>query len=283
MPMFRISKPRSLIRLPDISPEILGIIIEYLRSRGPHNLLNICLVSRGLYLYVVPYLYRDVKLDLGRSSHARLLQRLAEPQCRLAQVIRTVAITDTEKQDTVRWEHLYILFMSLRYLQEFDWNGPMAMPYFLLQLIASRHPQARLNITIRKRVPIRTSNGGLLVGNILAHPVGQQINAFYYSYAGSQSLKAGFKGNLLAFLTKKDTLTTLAIFNTDPEDIDSLPEMPEYFRNSSFPCIKQLVLHTTMFTARELSMWVSRGTWDHLLFLQLHHAHQSRTYHGLHL
>jgi hypothetical protein len=278
-------KPRlkGLHRLASLSPEVPGLIFEHLRCDGPHNLINICLVSRGLYLFSIPYLYLHTKLDLGRASHSRLLQRLAGPECRLAEKIRTITITDTEKFHMIRWESLYILFTRLKHLREFDWNGPLGMPYFLLEVLASRHPQARLNIVILKPMPKRTSNATRLSGHVLAHRVGLQINQFIYRYDGTRRLSVSFKKSLLTFLTKKDTLSVLAIFNEDPEDTNTLPETLEYFRNSSFPCMQKLVLHTTMFTSRELSMWASRGKWDRLILLHVHNIHLLRMYSCVHI
>ena len=271
-------KPKGPHRLGGLSPEILSFIIEHFCTNDLRDLVNLSLVSRGLYLFVASYLYREVRIDVGRASHNRLLQRLAGPNCRLAEKIRTLGITDTERDLTIRWDCLATLLTRLKYLQEFDWNGPIALPYYLLEMIASQHPQAHLNISVWKPIPRHRSNVGRLNGHVLTHRIGLQINTFVYRYHGVQRLTAGFKENLVAWLARKHTLMTLAIFNEDPEDIEALPQKLELFRNSSFPCIDELSLQTTIFTCGELQLWASRGKWDKLSLLHLHNIHQLRTY-----
>lgn len=276
-------KPKGPHRLGGLSPEILGMIIEHIRTKDFRGLINLCLVSRGLYVFVISYLYREVRIDIGRASYTRLLQRLVGPNCRLAEKIRTLGIIDTARDLTIRWDSLAILFTRLKCLRQFDWNGPVAMPYFILEIIASQHPQTHLNISVWKSIPRHRSNVGRLNGYVLAHRIGLQKNTFVYRYNGVQRLAAGFKENLFTWLARKHTLTTLAIFNEDPEDIDALPQTLELSRNSIFPCIGQLSLHTTIFTCRELQMWASRGKWDRLSLLHLHNIHQLRTYPFIHL
>lgn len=265
-------KRKRLHRFANLSPEILNLIIELLCSDGKHHILNVCLVSRGLYIFAVFYLYRNITLDFSRASHSRLLQRLSAPRCRLAERIRTIVIVDTAKQDILQWDDLCVMFGRLTYLQEFTWIGPLRMPYFLLELLASRHPKARLNITAWKPTTTFRSNFARINGYVMVHPAGLQLNKFVYRYDGAQRLSLDFKKNLLMSLKDKATLSGLTIINCTSSEVNAFPEMLDLFRNSSFRCTEKLVLHTSIFTCRELSVWASRGEWDRLTFLHLQHA-----------
>lgn len=106
----------------------------------------------------------------------------------------------------------------------------------------------------------------------MVHPAGLQLNKFVYRYDGAQRLSPDFKKNLLMSLKDKATLSGLTIINCTSSEVNAFPEMLDLFRNSSFRCIEKLVLHTSIFTCRELSVWASRGEWDRLTFLHLQHA-----------
>lgn len=74
--------------------DVLRLVIQEISVvEGKAGLLNVCLVSRHLYLRTVPHLYREILFDLTKASHRRLLERLAIANSQTAAVIRVLGIS----------------------------------------------------------------------------------------------------------------------------------------------------------------------------------------------
>lgn len=263
--------PKSPI-LENIIDDVLGLIIEELYNEYSNNdLLNLCLVSRQLYLFTIPYLYRSVRLDFGRASHLRLLQRLVRPGSRLVEKIRILSILGTSRDSAIRLIDLYVLFSRLTYLQQLDWEGCLNIPHFILQTLHDRFPEARLNVDAsQSRLGVAGSAPQPLY-SVLNSPAGWQLAKFDFSPTCVAQVYANFKRDLVGMLKRNRTLSFLRIYEDQTlYGYKLYPELQRHFRGGTFPPITQLLLSSDIFTSRELSMWGSRGGWDKLTVLKIH-------------
>jgi len=102
-------------------------------------------------------------------------------------------------------------------------------------------------------------------GNVLNHPVGQQLTRLLYFYdRKTMNHPYHFKRQAIDFLKSQNTLLDLSLYNYTARCLRTFPEMLEPFQNEDFPRLKCLLLFTTIFSYRELLAWGTRGAWDDL-------------------
>ena len=102
-------------------------------------------------------------------------------------------------------------------------------------------------------------------GNVLNHPVGQQLTRLLYFYdRKTMAHPYHFNRQVIEFLKSRNTLLDLSLYNYTARCLSTFPEMLEPFQNEDFPRLKCLLLFTTIFSHRELLAWGTRGAWDDL-------------------
>jgi hypothetical protein len=252
--------------------DILHLIIEgiYLDDEQ-ETLLSICLVSRRFYVLTVPFLYRNVKLDFSRPSHAQLVQRLAKPGSRLARRIRVLGIAGTEKAAALRLLDLYrVLFTRITNLQQLDWKGCLDIPQPILQALSVRFPTARLNLdatTARLGGPTRSP---LPLPKLIGHVACRQLTHFDFKPIGISQLYEGIKPDLMHMLKQNEALQFFRWVEKF-RPMPAHPEMVDYFRRHRLSRIKKLHLYSyTLFTNTELRLWGQQGGWSELTELSLY-------------
>jgi hypothetical protein len=126
--------------------EFLLSILEH--SESKRDLLNICLVSRRLYILTIEVLYRDLSLDLSTASHRRLMQRLVHIKACLPQRIQILRV-EASWQD-LSFEHsndLHALFHLITNFKLFGWTQPLVALYDLAEIIHTSFSQAIMEVT----------------------------------------------------------------------------------------------------------------------------------------
>lgn len=248
-----------------LSPEILGLILEALRPNygDAENLLGLCLVSRRMYLFTIPYLYRVVHIDLARASHLRLLQRLIKPRSRLPERIRRLTISGTQKTTDVRLLDLYVLCSRLTLLQSFDWRGSSEVPQDILDTLATRFPHARFLIDASHSGLGQDQLATQSLHATLLHPASTQLSSFSFKSSTSDLLYSKFKRDLICMLQRNPQLECLRLDIVD-DHVQDCPEMLGLLRSGSLPKVTTLALRTSLFTNREIQLCGTRGMFERL-------------------
>jgi hypothetical protein len=248
--------------------DVLKLVLEQVAST--RDLVNLCLLSRHLYLHPVPQLYRNIDLDLSRSADRRLLRRLAQPTSLLSKFIRVLSIKALSKKHVNAALDLCAVFLKLSNLHRIVWHGLPFAPCTILDTLDSAFPKAQLHITTVDHSDdsqdLTLSRIELSHSPILHHPAGSLLTSFYFFPESAEQLYHDFKADLILMLTRNRVLKVLWIkFKEDPSV--HYPNMLDSFRESSLPELQELVLHTrgsTLFTDRELAYWRAQGGWEHL-------------------
>ncbi|KAH7349139.1 hypothetical protein BKA66DRAFT_476961 [Pyrenochaeta sp. MPI-SDFR-AT-0127] len=268
----RALQPANSSSFENVIDDVLGLIIEELCDEYTNSdLLNLCLVSRELYLFTIPYLYRSVKLNLARASHLQLLHRLVQPGSRLAGKIRVLGILGTGRDSAIRLSDLYVLFSRLTHLEQLDWEGSLNIPQFILESLHVRFPRARFTVDAFQTKLGIANNAPHLQYSVLNNPAGWQLTKFDFSPNYVSQLYGNLKYDLVSMLKRNRTLWFLRIYEDQTlYGYKLYPEVLRHFRGGTFPPLTQLLLSSNIFTSRELAIWGSRGGWDKLTVLKIH-------------
>ncbi|KAH4006444.1 hypothetical protein HBI56_033540 [Parastagonospora nodorum] len=270
--------PPDICHIDRVSTEILCLICEELQpSHGEkEDLLALCLVSRRLYLVTTPYLYRNLRIDLTRASHIRLIQRLIHSGSQLASKIRWLTISGTEKQTDLQLQDIDLLFSRLVRLQEFAWNGSLDIPHHTLQTLRNRFPKAGLRIgalqTMLQGLPAPAPSHATLL-----HPGCKHLRAFHFLSLGSGSLYTGFKRDLIHMLHHNPQLCSLHLDTyLEPWDksLRDDPELLNELHSGPLPRVSSLILATSLFTTGEIELCAQRGMFRRVLLLRVHNSKQ---------
>lgn len=271
-------------RLDNLVDEVLLLIIEQIcLSEGATGLLNLALVSRCLYLRVIPRLYRSIDLDLGLASHTRLLRRLAQSKSEVQGYIRALSVrnvTSTHLAISTLLAELEALVTRLSRVTSLIWKvGSLDVPLFVLDALEKRSPGAKLSLTADQGS--LEADELLPLHSVLAHPAGSQMTFFEFRPQNQEQLYDDFKHDLLKMLSQNRVLKTFTIFLATSIHRD-YSEMCYQLQESSLPKLDSLGLYTggRLFSTRELSIWASKGGFGHLKYLGLNRLPQLASFLG---
>lgn len=110
-----------------------------------NDLLNLCQVSRKFYQLATPWLYRDIYVDVSKSSHRRLLRRVSSSGSQLPRHVRSLII------DTIEWGNLQAVFdlglalAKLVNLDDLAISGAVVFLHCILGTLYHRHHGKDLN------------------------------------------------------------------------------------------------------------------------------------------
>jgi hypothetical protein len=256
--------------------DVLRLILDEicLSLNDKETLLSTCLVSRQFYLLTVPYLYRNVRLDLTRPSHVHLVRRLIKPKSRFVTRIRMLSITGTDKMTALRLLDLYVLFARITRLQQLEWRGCLSIPHPILETLSIRFPTAHVLVEASNTKLGVSANAPLPFYTILNHVAGRQLTYLEFKPVAVNQLYDGIKSDLMRMLTQTKTLLDFRWFE-DLHRTYEHPEMLDCFQHSSFPPLANFCLFSpTLFTIVELRLWGKRGGWSELTSLTLFDSDQ---------
>jgi len=272
--------PPAICHIDRSSTEILGLICEELQSSQGEkdDLLALCLVSRRLYLVTTPYLYRNLRIDLTRASHIRLIQRLIYSGPQLARKIQCLTISGTEKQTDFQLQDIDLLLARIGCLREFAWNGSLDIPHQTLQTLRLKFPKARLRIgALHTRLQGLPASAPAPPHATLLHPGCNHLRAFHFLSTGSGFLYTGFKRDLIHMLHHNPQLHSLHLDTyLEPWDksLRGDPELLNELQSGPLPRVSSLILATSLFSTGEIELCAQRDMFRRVVLLRVHNSKQ---------
>lgn len=272
--------PPDMCHIDRVSTEILGLICEELQpfQGEKEDLLALCSVSRRLYLVTIPYLYRNLRIDLTRASHIRLIQRLIHSGSQLTRKIQWLTISGTEKQTGFQFLDIDLLLSRLVRLREFAWNGSLDIPHQTLQTLRKQFPRARLRIgALQTRLQSLPASAPAPSHATLLHPGCKHLRAFHFLSSGSGFLYTEFKRDLIHMLHHNPQLYSLHLDTyLEPWDksLRDDPDLLNELQSGPLPRISSLILATSLFTTGEIELCAQRGMFRRVVLLRVHNSKQ---------
>lgn len=252
--------------------DLICLILEQVESAK--ELYNLCLVSRDMYLRVVPILYRNLDFRFWKASHRRLLARLGHPLSAVPRHIKRLSVDGLEYLNNAQLGNLHSVFLRLKNLRHLRYKGPLAIPIPVLDLIHRNYPGATIDVNAslgEQRNNITEADVSIPPRTILTHAAGTQMTRFTFTPHSAEHLYAGFKRDLLGMLRCNCGLTALELNFLSDYDF-AFPEYVSLLRCAALPRLATFALKTlchTFFTLRELELWGDKGGWEDLKTLEL--------------
>jgi len=271
---------RQYFPLETLIEDLMDIVLEQISFT--EDLLNLCLVSRRLYIRISPALYRNTNLNLSKTSHRRTLLRLAYPTSGVASHIRSLSVCGTDELEDEQLQNLHKLLLQPKNLKRVRWEGVLSIPINILDVIA-RFPEAKIEIDCGLLgEEMEADDESSISCALLTHPAAAQLTHFCFSPSVANQFYPGFKGELVSMLRTNPVLLHLEIhspwwtYHNYIEYLDNLHHnvlsKPTHF--------KLCVWDHLFFTLRELAIWGYNGGWQNLTVLELHTAEYFRAFVG---
>lgn len=256
--------------------DALSLILEQLCQDNRCHLLTLSRVCRDFYLAAIPYIYKEVRIDISKKSNLDLLRRLSKRDSKLPAKIQelTVRADGLGLTQELLFNNLVPRLLSLR---KFTWLGSADIPEFVPHVFHSMPPQVQITVNAKQIRPQSLSlwcpsPRPLIHGNPTSHPASSQLVILELQQFHPLQFYPTFKAELMGLLSNSPKLQKLTIRPNGHFVTRPYSSMLQILQNTKFPKLKGLCLMSsvTIFTKEELTLWGQQGGWDRLEELSLH-------------
>jgi hypothetical protein len=125
-----------LLKLPyDILDPTVGFV-----ANDKEALLNLCRVSKALYMGCVPWIYRHVTIRFSDLEGPVLLERFCNTGSQIYTHVRTLALKDCGHASMLHWALLLQTLSRFTRLENLSWDSHASIPGCVLDKIHACHP-----------------------------------------------------------------------------------------------------------------------------------------------
>ncbi|KAF2134496.1 hypothetical protein P153DRAFT_3084 [Dothidotthia symphoricarpi CBS 119687] len=260
--------PSGRIAFDLINYDILDVVMHHVYLDHRSDLLQICQVSKRLYMASIPWIYRNIHIDISDESSPAFLARIAKDSSGIATFVQTLELKGCADAPPNAWAPLPKYVRQLTGLRKFIWNGFANIPQPLLDALLL-YPRVTLEIRGAQIYYKRIGDEFAPSINIFNGLALLQLTHFVFRPPTVDHLFRNFKRDLLYLLAKAPALRELEIYRGPIEEgFRVFPQMLNHvaFKRNLLPQLHALRLLTwsIIFTDAELTAWGNMGGWTNL-------------------